>query len=247
MRCIQNIAYGPAGEHLLDLYLPDAPSFDLFLYFHGGGLEAGHKAGDPAVYETLAAHGVAVASADYRMYPDAKYPDFVEDAARCAAFVHAHIGAYGQCRRIFIGGSSAGGYLSMMLCFDPRWLGAYGLTACDFTGFVHDAGQPTKHFNVLREMGEDTRRIVVDETAPLYHVCANACYPPMLFIVSDDDIKGRYEQTMLMLATLEHMGHDRARFELAVMHGGHCAYVNRRDEQGEGELGKLVLRFIDSI
>lgn len=50
----------------------------------------------------------------------------------------------------FHGGSSAGGYISQMLCFDKTWLSKHGIKATDISGFIHDAGQPTCHFNVLR-------------------------------------------------------------------------------------------------
>lgn len=247
MRVIRDLAYGPLPENRLDLYLPRQECFDLFLYFHGGGLEAGDKANDALIFEHLAARGIAAASVNYRMYPSARYPDFVEDSALAAAWVKAHIGEYGRCGRIFIGGSSAGGYLSMMLCFDARWLGRHGLKATDFAGFVHDAGQPTRHYNVLREAGIDGRRVIVDDTSPLYHVGEDAAYPPMLLIVSDQDMTNRYEQTQLLLSTLRHFGCGEERARLQVMHGGHCHYVGKRDEQGASVLGRMVEEFIGGV
>lgn len=247
MRKISNISYGTHKENLLDLYLPESESFDVFLYLHGGGLEGGDKNGDTVLYEYLASHGIAAATADYRMYPSAHYPDFIEDAAAAAAWLKTNIHLYGNCRRIFIGGSSAGGYLSMMLCFDERWLSAHGLTPCDFAGFVHDAGQPTAHFNVLRERGIDSRRIIADESAPVYHIGTAKEYPPMLFIVSDNDMKNRYEQTMMMLCALEHFGYDASKIKHTVMHGGHCEYVGKKDASGESILGKMTEEFIKDM
>ena len=243
MKIIRGMAYGAYPENLMDIYLPEKQAFDTFLYMHGGGLEAGDREKDHVVYEYLAEKGIAVVSIDYRMYPAAKYPDFVEDAAAAAAWVHAHIGEYGGNGRVFVGGSSAGGYLSMMLCFDARWLGRHGLTAMDFAGFVHDAGQPTKHFNVLRECGIDTRRVIVDETSALYHIGEDATYPPMQFIVSDNDMVNRYEQTMLTLSTLRHFGVPEEKLRLRVMQGKHCHYVRQEDENGS-VLGQIVRDFI---
>lgn len=91
-----------------------------------------------------------------------------------------------------------------MLCFDKRFLAVHNINSDDIAGFIHDAGQSTTHFNVLRERGMDTRRVIVDEAAPLYHVTHNENYPPMLFIISDDDMTNRFEQTMVMLKTLKH-------------------------------------------
>ena len=245
MKIIRGIAYGNHPETLLDLYLPEGEGFDTFLYMHGGGLEAGNREKDHVIYEYLAEHGIAAVSIDYRMYPSAKYPDFVEDAASAAAWVHAQIKSYGGSGRIFIGGSSAGGYLSMMLCFDRRWLGAHGLTPLDFGGFVHDAGQPTKHFNVLREYGLDTRRVIIDDTSALYHIGEDETYPPMQFIVSDNDMVNRYEQTMLTLSTLRHFGVPEENMRLQVMHGKHCHYVRQTDDNGS-VLGQIIKTFMDS-
>ena len=44
MRIFENIKYGEFKEELLDVYLPDQGNeFPVFIYFHGGGLEAGSK------------------------------------------------------------------------------------------------------------------------------------------------------------------------------------------------------------
>lgn len=232
MKSIFDIAYGSHPAQRLDVHLPDCASFPVFLYFHGGGLEAGSKADQKSVFEFLTAHGIAAVSADYRMYPDAAYPDFVDDAAAAAAWCHANMPAYGG-TEIFIGGSSAGGFLSMMLCFDRRRLAAHNLSPMDFAGFVHDAGQPTCHFNVLRERGIDSRRVIIDDSAPLYHICDDP-YPPMLFIVADHDMENRYEQTMLTLSTLKHFGHSPS---LKIMQATHCSYVDEH-------LGGIVEEFL---
>lgn len=241
MKAITDIVYNDKGQ-LLDLYLPDSAFDAVFVFFHGGGLEAGAKGPMPFFAEYLLERGVAVISADYRMYPSAKYPDFLEDSADAVAWTFRHIREYGNCEKIFVGGSSAGGYISMMLCFDERWLSRNGIDPNAVAGYVHNAGQPTSHFNVLREKGEDTRRVIVDETAPLYYVGLRATYSPMLFLVSDNDMTNRYEQTVLMLSTLKHFGHTSAEYRL--LHGGHCQHDGAVDENGESVFGKLIFDFI---
>lgn len=245
MKTFENICYSPEHEQYLDIHLPEREEFPVFVYFHGGGLERGDKARKKynVFFKNMTEAGVAVVSANYRMYPEAKYPDFLEDAAEAVAWVCRNIGDYGTATKIFIGGSSAGGYISQMLCFDDSWLAKHDLRPEDFGGFVLDAGQPTCHFNVLRERGIDSRRIIVDESAPLYHVKADQVYPPMLMIVSDNDMKNRYEQTMLLVSTLKHFEYEE-NVQLKVMNGKHCAYVKSLDENGDSVFGKLVIPFI---
>ena len=189
--------------------------------------------------------GVAVVSANYRLYPDAKYPDFIEDAAEAVYWVSENIGSYGKCEKMFVGGSSAGGYLSMMLCFDSRWLSAFGTLKISVAGYFHNAGQPTCHFNFLeKERDLSKKRVIIDDSAPLYHVGIEDEYPPMKFVVSDNDMECRYEQTMLMLATLRHFGYDSEKIEFSLVHGKHCEQDKTFDENGENILGKMIFEFI---
>ena len=246
MKTIANVCYCDAYKQYLDIYLPDCDCFPVFIYFHGGGLEKGDKARQQVLYQYLTDHGVAVVAPNYRMYPAAHYPDFLIDSAKAVAWTIQNIGAYGKATEIYIGGSSAGGYISQMLCFDAAWLSAHGIKPSDIAGYLHDAGQPTCHFNVLRERGLDTRRVIIDESAPLYHITDQRSYPPMVIIVSDDDMKNRYEQTMLLVSTLKHFGHTE-NVSLKVMHGKHCAYVNKVDENGDSVFGQIVLGFIRNI
>ena len=247
MRKISDIYYGKEKDEArsLDLYLPDSESFPIFVYFHGGGLVNGSKNGSEAMFTQLAESGIAVATCNYRMYPAAKYPEFILDAAEAVAWVKNNISEYGNCDKIFVGGSSAGGYLSMMLCFNPLWLSANRIKLSDIAGFIHDAGQPTVHFNVLKERGIDSRRVIVDTAAPIFHIGNGANYPPMLVIVSDNDMKNRYEQTMLLMSTLDHFGYSD-KVTLKVMNGTHCAYTKATTDGSPNVFSCIAEEYIKS-
>ncbi|MBQ9131154.1 MAG: alpha/beta hydrolase [Clostridia bacterium] len=246
MQVTNDLSYGMGGlAQKLDVYLPEGASRAVFVYFHGGGLERGDKSGAKVFAPDLTDHGVAVISANYRMYPEAQYPQFIEDAAQAVAWAHRYARESLGCDQLYVGGSSAGGYLSMMLCFDGRYLADVGLDNSAIRGYFHDAGQPTAHFAVLKHRGVDPRRVIVDETSPLYYVGLEKEYPPMRFIVSDNDMKNRYEQTELMLSTLTHFEYQG--FDRVVMHGKHCAYVGRLDENGESVMGRMILDFLERV
>lgn len=250
MRSFLDISYSKVGQALqkLDIHLPEGgDSFPVFIYFHGGGFERGDKGAERLTpfYEYMTAHGVAVVTANYRMYPDAKYPDFIEDGAEAVAWVKENFNRFGKMEQLFVSGSSAGGHLTMILCFDKRWLGAHGISPMDIDGFLHDAGQPTCHFRMLAERGIDPKRILVDDRAPLYYVGVDEEYPVMKFVVSDNDMKNRYEETLLMISALERFGHTQPKVSLQVMHGKHCAYVRSVDEKGESIFGKICFDFVE--
>ena len=247
MKLLQDIVYNEQGQKL-DLWLPEGDFDTVFVFLHYGGLERGDKSKSDKYGPYLADRGIALVSANYRMYPDARYPDFLEDSADAVAWTKAHIGEYSpRCDRIFVGGSSAGGYLSMMLFFDDRWLGKHGIDPADLAGFIHNSGQPTAHFRVLEERGLHKHRLVVDESAPLYWVGARERYAPMLFIVSDEDMQNRYEQTMLTVSTLKHFGHEAPGVQLRVLQGKHCAQDWTRNESGNNIFGTIVADYIDSL
>ncbi len=114
--------------------------------------------------------------------------------------------------------------------------------SCSFENFLISFFDNKKVFLLLHERGIDTRRVIVDDSAALYHIGEDEQYPPMLIIVSDGDIKNRYEQTVLLVSTLKHFGHSE-NVKLKVMNGTHCAYVSGVDQNGDSVLGKLVAEY----
>ncbi len=249
MKILPDIRYAQPGACLLDWYLPDDAdrrTIPTVLLFHGGGLVHGNRLepGIPEAARTLTQRGIAVASAEYRMFPDARYPDFLEDAAAAAAFILREQRTHEHPGRLFVGGLSAGAYLSMMLCFDSRWLCGAGLKPQDIAGYIHGSAQPTKHFSVLAYSGEDPRRLIVDETAPLFHVRPGMFVPPMQILVSDQDMTNRALQNELLRATMEHMGFDMTQVDFRLLHGTHCSFARERDVFGNSVFAGLILEFL---
>ena len=85
-----NLAYCNTDNprQTLDLYIPQtAPKrpMNLVIFIHGGGWRAGDKSGQIMTYysEELLKSGIAVASLNYRLYPEVTYPKPNNDIA-CA-------------------------------------------------------------------------------------------------------------------------------------------------------------------
>ncbi len=250
MKIIEKVVYGEHKNNVLDIYLSEREDAPLFVYFHGGGLEGGSYKTPESLMEHLAEKGINCISAEYRMYPEAKYPDYLQDAANVIRWVKDNFDKYTTYRGIFVGGSSAGGYISQMLCFDEQFLNYAGLKYDDIAGYIHDAGQPTTHFNVLREYGfasegGTVRRVVIDEKAPIYHIDGSKKYPPMIFFISDNDMPNRYEQTKLIVSTMKNYDYDMDKVELIVMENTtHCSYTKKTDENGQCCFANEIYRFI---
>ena len=60
MKSLLNVSYDPTYNLTLDIHLPECQSFPVFVYFHGGGLEAGDTSDGRLPAETLTAAGIAL-------------------------------------------------------------------------------------------------------------------------------------------------------------------------------------------
>ena len=220
------ISYCPERPGLLlDAYLPAKPCRGTLVFFHGGGLAAGSREGlDVPDVARLTGAGFAVVKPDYRMYPDARFPDFVVDAAAAVGWTKRNAAQWNG-ERLFVGGSSAGGYLSQMLCFDERYLAAQGLSPKDISGWIFDAGQPTVHYNILRERGMNELDVRIDEAAPLYFVGPYDGQAPMLIFAAEHDMPGRLVQNQLLVNAMENFGYPAEQHRFCYMEGWkHCEY-----------------------
>ena len=65
---------------------------------------------------------------DYTVFPEARFPVFLEDAARAVAFAREHAPSWGaDPRRLVLMGHSAGAHIAAMLACDRQWLDGVGL------------------------------------------------------------------------------------------------------------------------
>lgn len=141
----EGVAYGALPRQQLDVYAPTAAAppggWPMVVFFYGGSWNAGERADYEFVGVTLAAHGVLTLVADYRLYPEVRYPDFLKDSATALAYGLDHAAQLGaNPKRVFVMGHSAGGYNAAMLALDPRWLAGAGHRPDQLAGWIGLAG-----------------------------------------------------------------------------------------------------------
>jgi acetyl esterase/lipase len=128
-RVLPDLPYGPLPRHRLDLYVPDgltAPA-PVLLFFYGGSWQSGSKNIYRAFGQAFASVGIVAAVADYGLYPDVKYPAFIEDGAQSVRFLREHAAGHGgDPARLIVSGHSAGAYIAAMLGVNPVYLNALG-------------------------------------------------------------------------------------------------------------------------
>ncbi len=143
----RNLAYGGDPRQHLDLYHPPpnqprpAGGWPVVLFFYGGSWNDGARADYAFVGNALAARGLLTLVADYRLYPQVRYPDFLHDCAQATAWALANAGAHGgDAQRLFVMGHSAGAYNAAMVALDRRWLQAAGSAPNRLAGWLGVAG-----------------------------------------------------------------------------------------------------------
>lgn len=193
----------------LDVYAPaDARNLPCLVWFYGGGLTEGSKsgAGTRAICRTLAGDGMVVICPDYRLSPKVKYPAYIEDAAAAVAWAKQHAAEYGgDPARLFVGGHSAGGYLTNMLGVDARFLQAVGVEETQIAGFIPLSGQTMTHYAVRDERGLPHDQLIADEAAPINHVKQKTA--PWLIFCAEHDMEYRVAEDRFFAAALVQAGH----------------------------------------
>lgn len=204
-RVVRDLAYGHDPRHRMDLYIPSgltAPA-PVVLYFYGGSWQWGTKATYRFLGQALASAGIIVAVADYRLYPQVKYPDFVHDSAEAFRFVRAKIAGHGgDPARVFLAGQSAGAYNATLLAADRRYLSDDERDA--IRGIIGIAGPydflPLKDPKLIDMFGGDA----VIETQPIHYV--DRKLPPMLLVHGSGDNTVHPRNVRRMTKKLEEFG-----------------------------------------
>lgn len=193
----------------LDVYAPlNEQNFATVVWFHGGGLKAGKK----SIPKELKNQGIAVVAVNYRLSPQVKVVDCIDDAAAAVAWTIRNIEKYGgNSTKVFVSGHSAGGYLTSMIGLDKRWLKKYEVDSDDLAGLIPFSGHTITHFTARAEHGIDGKQPIIDELAPLFHVRKDA--PPTLLITGDRELEmlGRYEENAYLWRMMQVVGHPDCR------------------------------------
>ena len=148
-----DLAYGNHPRQKVDVYQPAVPAQSLavnaqsaggapmVVFFYGGSWSNGNRSDYRFVGEALAAEGIVVVVADYRLSPEVRYPVFLQDSALATRWAFDNAQKYGaDPTRIFVMGHSAGAYNAAMLALDKRWLGGEGISPSKLAGWIGLAG-----------------------------------------------------------------------------------------------------------
>jgi acetyl esterase/lipase len=138
----KDIAYGKDAQQRLDVYAPaQAKNNPVVIFWHGGSWTSGGRGLYRFVGAALAESGFVTVLPDYRLFPPAKFPLFVDDGAQAIAWVQQHAQEFGgDPQRIVLMGHSAGAHEAAFLAYDRELLLKAGVNPQWIVGFVGLSG-----------------------------------------------------------------------------------------------------------
>ena len=126
---LTNLSYGSDPRQRLDVYMPtESGPHPVVIFWYGGSWTSGRKADYRFVGAALADRGIVAVLPDYRLYPQVRFPAFVEDGAQAVRWVEVHAQEFGgDARRVVLMGHSAGAFIAALLAYEPRYLADAGV------------------------------------------------------------------------------------------------------------------------
>jgi acetyl esterase/lipase len=194
---------------LLDLHLPAAagttPPVPVVVWLHGGAFWAGDRRYLPAnldtVFDALVAAGIAVATIDYRLSGEARFPAQLNDLRTAIRYLRANASKWGlDIERVGAWGESSGGTLAALAALAPSDDDAdLPLTAaalwCAPTDLV-----ALRHFSamigLLGDSSDEALLAAATQASPVTHVRHDA--PPFLIVHGTADATVSVEQSELL-------------------------------------------------
>lgn len=229
-RCVLDVSYGEEERQKLDLYLPedaaDGGAAPALMFMHGGYWVIGHKDLLGFMAPPLNAAGIIFASAGYRLAPDAKYPQPVDDCRAALGWLYRNIAGYGgDPQRLFVGGHSAGGHLAALLTLQRGRLADAGLPEGVIKGCLPVSGV----FDVTEAPPDRQAALLADladaaDASPLQHTAGNQT--PFFLEIGEydfDNLRGQHPRMARQLRAaggpvreMERAGHNH--FQISLDH-----------------------------
>ena len=106
------------------------------IFFYGGSWDSGSKGDYLFVAQALTASGYTVIIPDYRLYPEVRFPAFVQDGAQAVRWASDRVGS----DKLFVMGHSAGAHIALLLMTNTPYLAAAGVDRMKLRGVIGLSG-----------------------------------------------------------------------------------------------------------
>lgn len=200
----KSVSYGEGDRAVMDIYRatdprPDAPTL---VFVHGGSWSEGSK----DIYKFLAdgftKDGFDVVVPNYRLYPEARYPDMIVDTGRATQAALAEF----PDRPVILIGHSAGAYNVLMAAMAPE---LSGLDVCNSIAGVVSLAGPTGAYPLTDEpfITIFPERFTSDDS-PMGRIQSTTALPPFFLVNGQDDTTVGPKNVEALSAALSTRGFD---------------------------------------
>ncbi|HCR29900.1 MAG TPA: lipase [Opitutae bacterium] len=236
----------------LDIYSPlKKPRDGVIVWIHGGAWRRGSKENPPIL--ALVEKGWPIASIEYRLSEEARFPAQMHDIKAAIRFLRAKQQEYGlRAKRVFIFGASAGGHLAALagvtngveelegFATDNReqssdiqgivsLYGASNLTTILDQSTPHGLGVRVPALELFIGGRPESVPSAARQASPVFHVDKDD--PPLLMIHGDQDPQMPINQSIELLGKYEEFDLDVSFVPLhGAKHGGKAFYDDEHTE-----------------
>jgi acetyl esterase/lipase len=243
-----DLPYGTNKRQRLDVYVPQSPAAGgrpVVVFFYGGGWSEGAKEQYRFVADALTSRGYVVVVPDYRLYPQVRFPAFIEDAALAVRWTHDHVAEFnGDPGKLVLLGHSAGAHIAAMLTFDEHFLTAVGGDQRWISGFIGLSG-PYDFLPIIDPVVQKVFSSLTNlkESQPINFVGGGE--PPVLLMHGEADKRvAPANSTRLAERIREQQGSVSERYFPGMSHGGILAPLSVYLRGGAPVLDEIS-RFVD--
>jgi acetyl esterase/lipase len=201
----------------LDLRVPDAAEgAPLVVFLHGGGfLRGSRKVFTPGIsaeasFDRIVAAGIAVASCEYRLSGEARFPAQLDDVDAAIAWLAENVREYGvDPSRLVLWGVSAGATIAALTGLrrtDVRgvvdWFGPAEL----FAMAEHPTGEAPEETREARWLGAPAARVPDQARAASPALQVHPAAPPFSLAHGADDVHVPIRQSEALATALDQVG-----------------------------------------
>ena len=238
----KNVAYADHERARMDIYRAEKAreGAPVLVFIHGGSWSEGDKSIYKFLAEGFTKEGFDVVVPNYRLYPEARYPDMIVDTGAAVQAAHERFGG----RPVVLMGHSAGGYNALMAAMAPD---VSGVGVCESVAGVVALAAPTGAYELD---SEPFVTIFPDRftgpDAPLGRV-EGARLPPVMLVNGLDDTTVGPKNTRTLAAALEAQGLAVTSELYEGMNHTDAVRVLSRHFDGDSPLKGDIIAFVEGL
>ena len=247
-------SYGDRPSMRMDIYFPKNQSNindDIIMFVYGGSWRSGRLFSGKKEYyrfvgKLFSNEGYTTIIPDYRVYPEVKFPLFVEDVANAVRWIYTNMNLNNDNRRLILIGHSAGAHIVSLLALDPNYFKEVGIDRSVLRGWVGLSGPYNFNPLAIRYIRPIFESVIddIDKARPISFASVKA--PPGMLIHGKRDRLVSGNNSLALYKALTGAG---SKIDYASIDAGHFDTVLGLGVPfiGKSEVQGAVFKFIRSL